>query len=183
MNDPSVTQILPKLEFFCTPEQLELARQEGQEDHSKIKMYWDTVHYFNNDTLVQLLKNDEWLKKLNEFMLSQFSRWGNILQWEKRLFSEKYKFNGKSDMVFEDAIVDLKRSFINKNYHALQLTGYNILAKENKVTNTKNHIILWYDGTEFKFKNVYNSQAEDIFLALLKKYRIEQAVENYLKLL
>jgi hypothetical protein len=39
---PSVTEIIPKQDFFCTPEQLERARQEGEDNHSMIKMFWDT---------------------------------------------------------------------------------------------------------------------------------------------
>ncbi len=169
MNYPSVTQVLPKIDFYCTPSQLEAARQDGIVNHELIEKYFNS----NGDTF-----GDPYLEKFDEFYHNNMS-W-NVLQCEQRLYSDKHKFSGKPDVIFEKGIVDIKRTFYNAKYHALQLAGYSLLSKENKILSTKKWYVIYFDG-EFKIKNVYNPQAEDIFLSLVRKYYIDAAVENYLK--
>jgi len=164
---PSVTELLPKQNFYCTPEQLEAAREEGTENHNLIKMFFDTRETYEN----------KMLEGLKIYLIGV----SDLILYEKRLFSEKHKFAGCPDAVFKDSIIDFKRTPGNKNINALQLAGYNILLKENKIIN-KCHswLILNYDG-KWKSRNVYNERAEDIFLSLVKKYYIEQSLKNYME--
>ena len=169
---PRVTQLLPKQNFFCTPEQLEAARVEGVENHSMIKLYFDTNDTYDNQILIDL---ETTLKELNYLT-------GDIVRNENNLFSEKHRFAGTPDAVFEKAIVDFKRSAGNKKIAALQLAGYYILAKENKLlSKTKTWLILYYDNGKWKYYNVYNDKAENIFLSLVKKHNIEQNLKNYME--
>ena len=169
---PSITELLPKQNFFMPADELEIRREEGSENHSLIKMFFDTRETFNDPMLAAL---EKWLNE-NKAML------GELLLYEEPLFSEKHKFAGTPDAIFEKAIIEFKRTLINKYYHALQIAAQQILAKENKIMNkTKVWLVLWYDGEKFKSRNVYNPRAEEIFVSLVKKYYIDQAVEKYLK--
>lgn len=169
---PSVTGVLPEQRFFCTPEQLEAARDDGDENHSLIKMYFDTGETGDNPLLISLA---EWITE-NRSML------GDIVAYETPLASKSFKFAGKPDAIFSKAIVDWKRNPGDKKREALQLGGYHRLAFENKLTaKTRRHIIAWYDGKKFKCRNVWDVMAEDVFLALVKKYHIEKEVERWMK--
>lgn len=169
---PGHTSLLPDQDFFESKARLEELRQEGQENHALIKMFWDTGETFDDPMLIAL---EEWYNE-NKGIL------GDLLFYEKPLFSEKYMFAGKPDTIFSKAIVEFKRSFINKYYHALQIALQLILSKEMKVSgDVKRWIVAWYDGSKFQSRNVYNPYAKDIAIGLIKRYHIDQATEKYLK--
>jgi len=167
----SVTQLLPKVQFFCSPEQLEAARVEGNDNHSMVKMFWDTGETFD----------DPYLESFRSWYEDNKTLLGEILLYEQPLFSKKLNYAGTPDMFFTNAIVDLKRTPGNVKYHALQFAGYNLLRKEAGMPGVKKWILLWHDGKEFKTKNVYNPQAEGIFKSLVMRWNIEQQINNYLK--
>jgi hypothetical protein len=167
---PSVTQIIPKPDFYCTPEQLEAARVEGEENHSMIKMFFDTGAG-SDPMIISLI---DWLEE-NKNMT------GDIVLYEKALFSKKHSFAGKPDAIFSKAIIDFKRSYGNKKLHALQIAGYHSLAIENRIiSKSKVWLILVYNGKKFTAKNVYDPQAESIFISLVKKYYIERGLEIWM---
>lgn len=168
---PSVTQVLPKQKFWCTPEQLEAARQEGIDNHAMLKMHLDTGETYG-DMLINMFV--DWRN-------SHQTPLGDLIQYEKILFSQKYKFAGRPDFIFEKAIVDLKRIRPDMKQTALQLAGYSILAKENKISNAKQWIIIWPDNGVMKAKNVYNPQAKDVFKSLVTKWYIKQNLKNYME--
>lgn len=167
---PSVTEVLPPLDYHCTSEQLEKYRTEGVEDHSKIMMYFDTRDTFG----------DPFLESFHAFMIEMNGLLGDLVAYERPLFSGKHLFAGRPDMEFTQALADYKRSFISERYHALQLAGYNLLRADNGLPKLKKWFIIWHDEG-FKIRNVYNEHAEYIFTALLKKKKIEQAVDAYFK--
>jgi hypothetical protein len=168
---PSVTGLLPEQDFHCTPEQLEAARIDGEENHSLIKMFFDT-----GDTA-----GEPMLVSLSEFITENASMIGSLVQYEKPLFSERHQYAGKPDAIFEKCIIDFKRSPGDAKRHALQLAGYHTLAIENKIiTKNKIWLILVYTGKKFTVKNVYDPQAESIFISLVKKYYIEKGVEQWI---
>ena len=175
LNDepvPSVTEVIPKQDYYVSPERLEECRQEGEDNHDLIKMYWLSGETFNNPMLVAF---DEWIWENSKKL-------GTIVMFEKPIASLKYKYCGRPDMLFQKAVVDMKRSPGNPMFHALQTAGYNRMAVENEaIPKTKIHLIVWYDGTEIKSRNVYNDTAESVFLALVKKWHIDRAVQNYFK--
>jgi hypothetical protein len=162
---PSVTQIIPKPQFYCTPEQLESARIDGEENHSLIKMFWDTRQTGSEPILEAL---DTWIGN-NTGMI------GELVQHETPMFSKKYNYAGKPDAIFEKAVIDFKRNPGNNKIHALQIAAYHALAVENKIIQkNKVHLILWFDGSKFRAKNVYDPCAEWIFISLVKKYYIDK---------
>lgn len=168
---PSITQLLPKQDFYVSDARLAELSEEGRDNHSMIKMFFDT-----KDTC-----NDPMLTALSDFVENE-AHFGELICCEKGLFSEKLMFGGTPDAIFENAIIEFKRSFGKRQYHALQIAGQQILAVENGLMNkTRKWIVAWYDGGKFKKKNVYNDRAEIIFRSLLKKHYIDQAVTDYLE--
>ena len=170
---PSVTQIIPDQQFYCTPEQLEAARVEGNDNHSLIKMYFDTRDTFGIQYLIDFKK---WLNDNKEML-------GELILYERPLPSKKMMFAGTPDIFLEKANVDVKRSLGNLRYHALQIAGYNILRKEHNIKPSKKWLILWHNGEKFQMKNCYNPQAGGMFKSLLLKNRIEQEYKKYMEVL
>jgi hypothetical protein len=168
---PSITQIMPEQKYFVSKERLEELKIEGSENHAMIKMYFDTGDIFGDPMLMAL---DIWYQQ-NKSML------GNLLWHEKPLYSENYMFAGIPDAIFENAIIDFKRSFSNANYHALQLAGQYILAEENNICNTDNWYVAYYQNSKFKVKSVYNDAAETAFLRCIEKYELNQQIQTYLE--
>ena len=171
MRIPSITQCLPTQNFFVSEKRLEETRQEGIDMHSLMKLYFDTDQIFNEPILFAL-----------DIMLKEHEKeFGKKLIWETPLYSDKYLFAGIEDVMFENAIIDFKRSFGNKHYHSLQLAAQSILGKENNICNTENWFIAFYQNSKFKLKPVYNPDAKRMFLKLVDKYYIDQDVQEYLK--
>jgi len=168
---PSVTEIIPKPEFYCTPDQLEAARDEGIDIHADIKLFLDTGDDFGLPHV----------KTFMRFCVEQIKTLGNLIIYEKALTSDKLQLNGRPDLMYEKGIVEVKRSMGNPKLHALQLAGYNILRRGLKIPSTRKWYVLVINDEDYIFKNVFNPQAEQIFLSLLAKHRIETAIENYFK--
>jgi len=168
---PHITELMPKQEQYVSDEKYEAARKRGEDNHSMIKMYFDTENIFNDPMLFAL-----------DIMLKDHPEFGKVLLYEKHLFSNRYMFGGKPDVIFENAKIDFKLNFNNKYYHALQLAAQEILTTENNISSdTENWYIAYYQNSKFKLKPVYNPEAKKIFLKLVDKYYIEQSINKYLK--
>lgn len=168
---PHITGLMPEQEKHVSDQQYEDARKKGDDNHSLIKMYFDTGEIFNEPMLLAL---DTVIKdKAREF--------GGIKLYEKPLFSRKYMFGGTPDILFPNAIIDFKLYFGNKLYHALQLAGQYLLAKENGICDTLNWYIGFYKDAKLRLKPVYNIDAVNMFLKLIDKYYIDQSINKYLK--
>lgn len=164
---PSVTEIIPPPDFsFVSPEHLEQCRVEGEEDHSKIKMYLDTRDTFG----------DPYLQRFEAFLKEHEEEFGKLLMYETPLFNVHLRYGGTPDIVFENAILDIKRKPNNSKRHALQLQGYNMLIGEHRAW-----YIVWDDGEKFRKRNVYNEYAQVIFPKLIDRYYINKAYEDYMK--
>jgi len=172
---PSVTQVLPKQKFFVSEEHLKKITEEGTDNHSYIKMFHDTGNTFNKPEL-------EDLKKL--YIEHQYLN-GEKVCWEKSLYDPVLKFAGTPDLICEKSIIDFKRSFSYAEYHALQMAGYNLLRKENKLGDVKTWLILWWDNGRWKVRNVYNDMAELIFKECLWAWHggitLDIMIKKYLK--
>lgn len=167
---PSVTQLLPKQDYFVSDERLAECAEEGTAIHKEVEEFLRSGKSTSGYT--------DAVKKFMEDMKSEI---GGIVLFETPLPSSK-GFAGTPDLIFENAIVDIKRTFSNKKIHALQTAAYALLAVENGIINqTKKHYILvcksdgGYDATM-----VYDGMAETIFLSLLNRYKIDKAVEYYM---
>lgn len=170
-KQPSVTMLLPSVDFFCTPEQLQAARVEGTETHAKLQMYFDTGATFDDPDIIAV----------DGILSGHAPALGEFVSCEER-YSSSLGFNGKPDVIYEKAIIDFKRTRVNDKRLALQLAGYHILAVENKIIKpTKKWYCIYGKDGDWKIANVYDPQAEDIFMALLKKYYIDIAVKRYME--
>jgi hypothetical protein len=170
LDIPSVTQVIPDEKFYCTPEQLETARDEGIDNHSAIKMYNDTGETFGNPLLIAY---EKWLKEYDGML-------GNLICYERPMFSIK-GFCGRPDTIFEYAIVDFKRGPGDKKRRVLQLAGYSILVQENLKMKTKIWISAYFNGKKIIAKNIYDPQAESIFISLVRKWQIEQTLKKFME--
>lgn len=170
---PSVTEVMPKTDFsHITEEQLERARVQGTNNHLRVKRFLQT----GDD------RGSTYTKLFRRFLEENQKALGGIVMYEQPLFSKKYSFKGTADLVFERGIVDLKRTFWETKRHGLQLAGYNLLTVENKILKkTKNRFILTIhvDEDRYKLRNVWVEKADEVFLALLQRYQIDQYINNY----
>jgi hypothetical protein len=157
---PSVTELLPERQFFCTPEQLEKARTEGEDNHRQLEK--------GEGIFADVLQEIE-------------SRFGRIILQEQALFSKGEFFAGTPDIVTEKAIIDLKRSFYSERYHALQLAGYNQLTRDNDILNTSAWFILTIEDGKPRFRPVFNQRADLIFSYCVQEFQLKRAVQHYLK--
>lgn len=167
---PSVNQLLPKPDFQVSEDVLEKARQKGIENHSLIKMYHDTGQTYGEGLLERF---HEWMEK---------QPYGSLLAYEKPMYAhiDGMYFAGTPDMIFEGAIVDFKSNYSNTNHYALQMAGYNILVHYNFVSIERVERILIRDtGKKIAEKNVSFPEAIPVFVDLLKKYYIDQRVDEY----
>jgi len=169
---PSVTELLPVQNFFVSPERLEETRQQGQDNHDKIRLYYDSGCQTFGDPFIE---------EYHALIEEHKAGFGFLMFNEKILFSERYKFAGTPDTVYERALIDLKRTKGDEKIHALQLAGYSLLLQENGYGKIKKWFIIYGLNGKLKIKNVFNPQAEQIFLALRKRYDLNQIVETYLK--
>jgi hypothetical protein len=167
---PSVTQLLPKSDFFVSDERLAECAAEGTEHHKEVEEFFRTG-----------ISTSPYTDAVQRFVEEQKDKTGGLVACEMPLASVK-GFAGCPDMIFERAIVDLKRTCGNKKIHAMQTAGYNLLAVENGlIHSTKLHYILVIrDDGGYDLTNVYNPMAENVFLGQLTKYKIEKSLEYYL---
>jgi len=162
---PSVTAVLPKTEFYCTPEQLEAARLDGGEKHSLVKMFNDTGRTYGV----------EYLERFAIWHQDNIDNLGILLRYEKPMCSAVHKFWGIPDMIFKGGIIDLKRSRPSDYYKVgLQLSGYAILARENGLEFNGDRYVLYDTGKKFIMKKLDNLDNE--YIELLKHY---WRVRNY----
>lgn len=125
---PGVTTIIKPLEtsFFCTPEQLERARQEGKAIHKMVELH--CRNKLDIDELPLWLKPH--LKAWEKFIAETgFKLW----QSEHRLYNEVYGYAGTLDLAGvltkkkhapRSAIIDIKRTLTGAPAVGVQLAGY-----------------------------------------------------------
>ena len=108
---PSVTQVLPQKDFVVDAERLEECRKEGKINHAIVQQYFK-----DGDTMGMPL-----LEGLRRF-IAEHPELGRFVGSEVMLAS-RFRFAGTADMLFENGVVDLKRSIGDRRIHALQKIG------------------------------------------------------------
>jgi CRISPR/Cas system-associated exonuclease Cas4 (RecB family) len=171
---PSVTQLIPKGDWmnYVSKSDMEKAQIEGTANHAKVENY-----------IKKGINPDSYLLTFSEFLNEHqylYTNIGALVETEKKMYSN-YGFAGTPDLIFENAIVDLKRTIGNKKHHSLQLAGYAVLAKEGGYGDIKKWYIIEIKNGKYRLVNVYNPQAISIFLSLVKKYKIDRSFNNYIK--
>jgi hypothetical protein len=177
---PSVSELLPKKDFsFVSEETLDNAIHDGIRKHRLLE------DFFKLKTNGSLTEEEEMFVGQIRlcFEVENANRWGQVKAVEQPLFSRTRLYAGTPDLAFADGIFDLKRTLGDKKLHALQLAAYSVLLRENGICDTKNWFIL--TATEYKYTltNVYNPQAERIFLGRAQNYWNDAALKNYLNTL
>lgn len=169
---PSVSEIIPAPEFFVSDERLEECRLEGEDMHSRIKLYHDTRETWGDPLLVAL---ERWEREHKEL--------GKLLKWEEPLSHPTLHYGGTPDMIFEYELPDFKRQYGNSRRHALQLVLYIMLARANKIIDdSRRLLILTFDGEEIKQRDVskYRADAEQIALELVAAWWARRNYEIYM---
>lgn len=157
---PSVTTVIPRKDFFVSSERLEECRMEGEWKHSLLEAFFlddDPPPTPFNDALKGFLSTHP---EFGEFVGSE------VLLWSK------FGYAGRADLLFENAVIDMKRTIGEPRYHALQLVAYQRAAVEHDLIYTsKNHYIISIDDDgKLRQKNVYTQGAETMFLVCLRAY-------------
>lgn len=181
---PHVTSIVPKPDLSRVPEDvLEAARLEGMRRHELARAYL-------TDEVGRMILTDgdnAFLSAFDEFWTEHGQAFGDVLAAEIPLVSRgsdrSRRFAGTPDIVCSGAVLDLKRTFISARLHALQAVGYELLARQNKILSvrTQRWFIVEAGAEKIRFRNVYNRQAEAMFLDLVNKKHTELNLERYLQ--
>jgi hypothetical protein len=147
--------------------------KEGRAIHKEIENFLNTG------------EAGRYTEAFSNFIAKHEKDFGEVIAYETPLFSSLGKYCGTPDLILENAIVDIKRSFHNAKYHALQLAAYHELAMIGYLSrynvSHRNFIILVLntDGS-FKATNVWNRYALNIFKTLITKHNIEKNLDKYL---
>ena len=168
---PSVTQLLPKQDYYVSDDRLAECAEEGIANHAAVE-----------DMIKTGVSSCGYTDAVKRFMDELRDIIGCLIGCEIPLASKK-GFAGTPDLIFENGIVDLKRGLRDKRIHALQTSGYNLLAVENGLIKPtkQQYILIAHDDGTYDAVNVYNSMAEGVFLSLVQKHKIEKTLEYYLK--
>lgn len=168
---PSVTRLIVNEDEFKYVKKEKII--EGTNRHKAIENY---LKYNQIDG-----EYESFIEKFSETLVVLTKLFGKLLYVETPIYAEHkgVLFAGTPDIVLEDAIVDLKSSLSHQKYYALQLQGYGILVKNNYKIRSKNHIIFAEVGGVFRYKNIYNEEAKEVFEYCLKKYDCERLIKLY----
>lgn len=163
---PSVTTVMPSKGFFVSPERLEQCRVEGEEKHSIL----EAVMYAIDMDIECEYTGSPFMSAVQRF-IGMHPEFGEYVGSEVVLWS-KFGYAGKADLLFENAVVDLKRTIGGTKYHALQTSGYHRAAVEHDLiyANKNHYIISIGDDGELRQKNVFTQGADTMFLVCLKAF-------------
>lgn len=131
-----------------------------------------------------------WQKAEAEALGEELEKWTqrnplDIIAVEEAMVSREHNYGGTPDVIDSSMVVDLKTGFVNEFTCVLQLSAYNHLAKENRLTNSNlgGMIVQPFDGRV----RVYRYSAKTLslyfptFLALLQTYNDEKEFNKHRK--
>lgn len=179
---PSVTGVMPKQagHAFVSPERMAETSEDGKYRHHRIQKHFDDGRHSETPFDAGI-----------ERFISEHPEFGAFVGAEVVLWSQ-FRYAGTADLLFENAVVDAKRTMGAKRYHALQTAGYCNAAVERKyIAENRNHWILQIDDDgNYKAVNVWNELSKVMFLSLVKawwepeKYRenVDRTINNYLNM-
>lgn len=174
---PSLTRIIAPLNDFgnVNPAVLAAKAQAGTDIHLTIKLWLD-------GTL-----DESSLAEGNKIALDLFVGWydneqecGDVIEYEKPVYHHKLKYGTTPDLVFDEAIVEIKTRPYKKHIDPVQLVAQ---AKCFPGFPPKSLWVLSLDIVERKytFQKAEHKQAWGMFRKLLDKYNSDREFETLLK--
>jgi hypothetical protein len=176
---PSVTKIISPLNDFSmvNPDVLSKKAKSGSDIHLTVKLWLDNT--LDESTLDE--GNKIALDLVNAWLISDDAcQFGILKEWENPTYHEKLKYGGTADLVFDEAIVDLKTRKYNKYYDTVQLAGYLKMYPEWP---PKSLWVLSIDIVERKttFQRAENKQSWGMFRQLFDKFNYDKGMEETIK--
>lgn len=175
---PCFSEIVRPLDDFSQvqPETLKRRGQEGTDVHDTIKMWLDGT--LDESTLAE--GNEIALELLWKWQENEGNTIGKLVEWEKPVYHEKLLYATTPDLVFDEAIVDIKTRSYNKHKDPLQLEAQIRCFPEFP---PKKGWILFLDieNRKYVFQRAYYKQAWNMFRKLLDKWRHDREVETLIK--
>lgn len=174
---PSLSRIIAPLNDFenVHPDVLTAKARAGTNIHGTVRLWLDGT--LDEATLAEgnriaLDLFCEWYRNVSSF--------GVLLEYETPTYHEKLKYGTTPDLVFEEAIVEIKTRPYNKYRDPVQLMAQ---AKCFPDFPPKSLWVLSLDIVEKKytFQRAENKNAWGIFRKLLDKYKSDREIETLIK--
>ncbi len=91
---PSVTELLPRRDFYISDERLSELAREGTLNHDMVELFFETGKTFDEPYLIEFKAFYEENKKT----------FGDIIMCGKPLYSDTLKLCGTPDLIFQNGI-------------------------------------------------------------------------------
>ena len=176
---PSVTRIIAPLNDFSMvkPDVLARKAKSGSDIHLTIKLWLDNT--LDESTLDE--GNKIALDLINNWLLyDETCQFGVLKEWEKPTYHEKLKYATTPDLVFDEAIVEIKTRAFNRHVDPVQLIAQ---AKCFPEFPPKSLWVLFVDivNRKIELRRAENKQAWGMFRKLLEKWRYDREIETLIK--
>lgn len=163
---PSVTEVLPKQpgHDFVSADRMAQTSEDGKYRHHRISRH---LLRADGEEITELSGLEVGVDRF----ISEHPEFGAFVGSEKILVS-RFRYAGTADILFENAVVDVKRTIGNKRIHSLQCAGYHTAAVESGIIGRNQNwwILQIDDNGKYKAVNVFNALAEPLFLSLVKAW-------------
>ncbi len=176
---PGVTKIISPLNDFSKvrPDVLENKAKAGSDIHLTIKLFLDNVidqYDVPEGNKIALELFWDWI------VSEEACQFGVLKEWENPTYHKKLKYGGTPDLVFDEAIIDIKTRPYCKHYDPVQLAGY---LKMYPDWPPKSLWVLFVDIANRKtsLQRAENKQAWSMFRKLLDKFNYDRGMEETIK--
>ena len=176
---PSVTRIIAPLNDFSMvkPDVLARKAKSGSDIHLTIKLWLDNT--LDESTLDE--GNKIALGLVNAWLISdEACQFGILKEWEKPTYHKKLKYATTPDLVFDEAIIDIKTRPYKKHIDPVQL-----IAQANCFNEfpPKSLWVLFVDivNRKITLQKAENKQAWSMFRQLFDKFNYDRGMEETIK--
>ena len=176
---PGVTKIIAPLNDFSmvNPDVLSKKAKSGSDIHLTVKLWLDNT--LDESTLDE--GNKIALDLVNAWLISDDAcQFGVLKEWEKPTYHEKLKYGTTPDLVFDEAVVELKTRAFKPYVDPVQLIAQARCLPEWP---PKSLWVLFVDIVNRKtvLQNAENKHAWGMFRKLLEKWRYDREIETLIK--
>lgn len=174
---PSFSSIAAPLDDFSQihPATLKRRAEEGSNIHLTIKLWLD-----KNLDEEKLSEGNKIAIELMSQFFDSARPWGALVEWEKPVYHKTLKYATTPDLVFEEAIVDIKTRPYNKHKDPVQLIAQSKCFPDFP---PKSLWILALDieNGKYALQRAEDKQAWGVFRKLLEKRKLDMEIESLLK--